>query len=474
MARFVLGAVFMLAGAVGVAQDAPVFRAGAATANITPWIGLSIAGHLNDRTIERVHDELHARALVLDDGDTRLAFVLVDSCMVPREIIEAAKQRVHDATGMPVENMLMAATHTHTAACATPVFQSDPDPEYRAFLEVRVADAVRLAIDRLAPARIAFGSGELPEEVHNRRWYMKPGSIGENPFGKTGEKVRMNPPRASEDLVEPAGPTDPEIAFLAVEHFDGRPLALLANYSLHYVGGTNANEVSADYFGLFATRIASMLGAEGQDPPFVGILSNGTSGNINNIDFRVEGKPQAPYEQMTIVANKVAAEVYRAYQTLEFQDYVTLASVQRDITLGVRKPTPEELEEAKAIVAAAEGPEMKGAREIYARESVLISEYPDTVPLTLQALRVGDVGIAAIPCEVFVEIGLQIKAESPLERTFTIELANGYNGYLPTAEHHALGGYETWRARSSYLEVHAADTIAATVLELLHEVASKE
>jgi hypothetical protein len=96
------------------------------------------------------------------------------------------------------------------------------------------------------------------------------------------------------------------------------------------------------------------------------------------------------------------------------------------------------------------------------------------VPVLLQALRVGDVGIAAVPCEVFVEIGLRIKAESPLKPAFTIELANGYNGYLPTAEQHALGGYETWRARSSYLEVNAAQTIGDTVLKLLGEVATAE
>jgi hypothetical protein len=81
-------------------------------------------------------------------------------------------------------------------------------------------------------------------------------------------------------------------------------------------------------------------------------------------------------------------------------------------------------------------------------------------------MRIGDLGIAAIPCEVFVEIGLEIKAKSPFKPTFAISLANGYNGYLPTPEHHKLGGYETWRARSSYLEVDAAPKIVDTVMEL--------
>ena len=100
----------------------------------------------------------------------------------------------------------------------------------------------------------------------------------------------------------------------------------------------------------------------------------------------------------------------------------------------------------------------------------LLAKYPDTVKATIQAIRVGELGIVAIPCEVFTEIGLEIKAKSPLKPTFTIELANGYNGYLPTPAQHALGGYETWRARSSYLDVNASEAITKTVLELLGEV----
>jgi neutral ceramidase len=473
LTRVLGGALVMIGFTVASGEEAAerVFRAGAAMSNITPALGVSLAGHMVDRKASHVHDELHARCLVLDDGTTQLAFVLIDSCMVPREVLDEAKQRVQAATGLPVENMLMAATHTHTAACATPVFQSDADEDYAQFLTTRIADGVQRAMTNLAPARIGWGVGNLPEEVFNRRWHMKPGTAGEDPFGKTNDTVKMNPPRASENLIEPAGPTDPEIPFLAVQHLDGRPMALLANYALHYVGGTRGNEVSADYFGIFATRIEQLLGAERQDPPFVGMMSNGTSGDINNINFREPGKAQAPYEQMTIVANKAAAEVYRAYQTVPFHEWVALASAQAEIELGVRLPAPEEVEEARAIVAAAEGPEMRGLREIYARETVLLSDYPATVPVILQAFRVGDAGIAAVPCEVFVEIGLLVKEKSPLRPAFTIELANGYNGYLPTAAQHALGGYETWRARSSYLEVNAADKISETILRLLGEVA---
>jgi hypothetical protein len=121
-------------------------------------------------------------------------------------------------------------------------------------------------------------------------------------------------------------------------------------------------------------------------------------------------------------------------------------------------------------MAKAQGPAMRSPEEIYARETVLIDAYPPKVSLILQALRIGEIGIAAIPCEVFVEIGLEIKKQSPFATTFTTSLANGYNGYLPTPEHHRLGGYETWRARSSYLEVDASTRIVERLLGLLEQL----
>ena len=128
------------------------------------------------------------------------------------------------------------------------------------------------------------------------------------------------------------------------------------------------------------------------------------------------------------------------------------------------------MKRAREILAGATGPNLRGYEQIYARETVLLNEYPAKVELILQALRIGDLAICAIPCEVFVEIGLDLKGRSPFSSTFTIELANGYNGYLPTVRQHELGGYETWRARSSYLEVEAAPRIIDRVRRLLAEL----
>lgn len=113
---------------------------------------------------------------------------------------------------------------------------------------------------------------------------------------------------------------------------------------------------------------------------------------------------------------------------------------------------------------------MQTQPEIYARETLLLADYPEKVSVLVQGLRIGDLGIGAIPCEVFVEIGLELKQKSALQPVFIISLANGYNGYLPTVQHHRLGGYETWRARSSYLEVEAAPRIVDRLLALFGEL----
>jgi hypothetical protein len=442
-----------------------IFRAGAAASNITPWLGVSINGNFQDAKASYIHDELHARCLVLDDGRTRLAFVVVDSCMIPRTILDEAKRRISEQTGLPPEHILISSTHTHSAPASIGVFQSDPVLDYIPFLITRIADGVRRAIHNLEPARIAWGVGSVPDEVFNRRWKMKPGTYLPNPFGGS-DLVKMNPPVASPALLEPAGPTDPGVSFISLRATNGRPIALLADYSLHYVGGVPVGEISADYYGAFADRIAQLLSADHQSPEFVGIMANGTSGNINNINFRFPGGGLPFYEKIRRVADKVAREVQRVERTLRYQDWVPLSMDQTEINIGVRRPDSGEVERARDLIKYRDPAKPINLDQLYARETLYMKDYPAEVPLIIQTIRMGDLGIAAIPCEVFAETGLAIKAKSPFHPTFTIELANGCNGYLPTPEQHQLGGYETWRARSSYLETNASEKIFDTVMTL--------
>lgn len=455
------------------AQDREkVLRAGASVVDITPrTFPVSSNGGMSDRSVEKAHDPLNARGLVLDNGSARIAIVVVDSCMIPRDIIDAARERASTETGIPARNMLVSATHTHTAVTVGGVFQSEPESLYREFLKERIAHSIVDAASRLEAARVGWAVGNNARQVFNRRWFMRPGFRYVDPFDAGTDRVRMNPPPGSSQLLAPAGPIDPEVPVLSVQSRDGRPLALLANYSLHYVGGVAPGGLSADYFGEFARQIAQRVGAGEADPPFVGIMSNGTSADINNVNFFEPGVRRQPFEQIRRVAADVADSAHHAYRRIEYHDWVHLASRQAEIELGVRLPDRNDLERARKILADAGPGPYRERRAIYARETVLLAEYPARVPVRLQAIRIGGLGIVSTPCETFVETGIAIKKESPLRPTFVIELANGYNGYLPTARQHALGGYETWRARSSYLAVEAEAKVRGTLLRLLHDVA---
>lgn len=484
LVRFVVVAALslMLSAENGFAAEPAaekIFRAGAYAQNINPQtFPMSSNGNMSDKLATKITDDLHARCLVLDDGKTKLAIVVVDSCMIMRREFDEAKRMATEATGIPTDKILISATHTHTGVTAAGVFQSEPDPAYLPYLSAQIAKGIKAAHDSLQPAEIGFGVGQNDRQVFNRRWYLKPGTMPVNPFGTTVDQVKMNPGRANPNLVKQAGPIDPDVSIVSVRTAGGRPLALLANYSLHYVGGREA--FSADYFGEFAKRIGELLRADGagadtklegsKRPTFVGIMSNGTSGDINNVDFRKPGARQAPGEQLKIVADDVAQTALEVYKKIEHKKWLPLAMAEREIELGVRIPSKEDLATAEAALAKAGPGPYKAISDIYARETTLLAKYEPTVKVKLQAIRLGDLAITSTPCETFVEIGLALKKAHRSGPLFTIELANGYNGYLPTPEQMDLGGYETWRARSSYLERDAATKITATLVELLGEL----
>lgn len=466
-------------------QGEHILRAGAFAMDITPEkFPVASSGSMTPRQADRAHDPLHARCLVLDNGVRRIAFAICDSCMIPREIFDVAKELASRETGIPTNHILTSATHTHTAVSVGRTFQSKVETEYGEFLSRRIAAGIVQATAQLEPARIGWAVGNNPRQVFNRRWHLRPGVALRDPFDRGSDKVRMNPPRASEQLLKPAGPIDPEVPIVSVQATDGRPIAVLANYSLHYVGGVPANSLSADYFGEFARQLARMIKTEGdagsqtdaedRAAPFVGILSNGTSGDINNINFFEGGPRREPFEQIRLVANDVAESAYAAYKRVKYHDWVPLGIEQTEIELAVRRPTADELVDAKAVLKEAGAGPYRDQRTIYANETIQLNDYPATITAKLQAIRIGDLGIVSSPCETFVETGLAIKQQSPLRPTFTIELANGYNGYLPTPEQHALGGYETWRAKSSYLAVDAEPKVRGKLLELLELVSASE
>jgi len=432
----------------------PVLRAGAATSNITPPITTHLAARSSRPPATHVHDELHARCLVLDDGRSKLALVVCDLRHMSADVAASAKQIIQQTTGIPPECVLISATHTHSSSGAR-LEERDGQPyyDYSAFLTLRIADGVARAVNQLEPARIGWGVAEEPTQVFNRRWFLKPERGPIYGAHDNVEQVDTNP--GNKGLLKPAGPVDPQITFLSVQSTSGKPISLLASYGLHYVGVGTERAISAGYFAVFADRVGELLGANRQDPPFVGIMANGTSGDVNNLERYADEelekrgpqpkKKYLPYEKAREVAHLCADKVMQAHKTLPWRDHVKLTSVQRTLTFERRHPTKEEVEWAQAVKARKIKPMSTSRYSTYSTVLAYASpEMPPTIEVIVQTHRIGDMAIAAMPFEVFAEIGLELKQRSPIQPLMNISIANGSHGYLPTPGQHKLGGYETW------------------------------
>ncbi|MFM1561074.1 MAG: neutral/alkaline non-lysosomal ceramidase N-terminal domain-containing protein [Roseibacillus sp.] len=461
--------VLLVAVAIAIPQSHAALRAGTAIVDITPkeW-PLPLRGAFHPRIVDSARDPLHVRSLVLDDGKTTIALALVDSCMVHREVLDPAKEQISKATGIAEANIMVCATHTHSAPFSNAIHGTPEERAYQKLLLAGIVESVSSAAGNRQAATIGWGSHELTDEVFNRRWHLKAGKMPANPFGSKEDKVKMNPPRSADVLDRPAGPTDPEVSVLYLKDERGRPLSVFANYSLHYVGNTGP-QASADYFGEFARLMQHRL------PPragnFVAMLSNGTSGDINNINFRNPRPRRAVFEQIGVVASKTADAATHAIKGItKTSGEVKLAMRQREITLKHRVPSGELLERAKKILETPLKPsERKTLERIYAERTLELARLAPDTRVIVQAIRIGDLGICTLPFEVLVEIGLELKKKSPAGDTFVVELANGAYGYLPTPQQHELGGYETWLGTNK-VQLDASEILVGNLLEMLNEL----
>lgn len=443
------------------------FRAGAAVQDITPQkFPVIVNGNFTERLARQAHDPLHARAIALDDGRTRLVICVVDTCMMSRELIDAAKAIVARETGLATSHMTVSATHTHSAPSALGCLGSRQDPEYAAALPEKIAAAMLAALKNLQPARVGWASIDDWEHTHNRRWIYRPDRIQTDPFGQPTVRAMMHPGYQSPNHIAPSGPVDPALGVLALQTVEGRPLAVLANYSQHYFG---APALSADYYGAFCRHLARLLGQSSSEGPFVAIMSQGTSGDLMWMDY---SKPKKDIT-MDAYGAAVAQRAMEAYGKIKFHDAVPLGIVERKLTLAFRVPDEARLKWARETLAAVQGRLPQSKPEIYAQEALLLHER-QKAELVLQALRIGDFGIVTLPNEVFALTGLKLKGQSPFALQFNIELANGAEGYIPPPEQHKLGGYTTWPARTAGLVPGAEPQIVETLLSMQEELSGKK
>jgi hypothetical protein len=445
----------------------PVFRAGAAAIDISPpELPARIAGSMIERTATVVTDPLFVRSLVLDDGTTQLALVVVDTCVIPGDVIDEAKRLASARCGLAVGRMMISATHTHSAPAAMGCLGTRADPAYRAWLPGKIAESIAAAAANLQPAQIGWASVDDWQHTHNRRWIRRADKKVVDPFGGASAVANMHPGYLSPEVIGPSGPVDPELSVIAVRSQEGRPLAVWANYSQHYFG---APPVSADYYGHFCRHLARLLGEDGDgNGPFVAAMSQGTSGDLMWMDYG------APKSDLTLerYAAGVAESAWQAVGRVTHRAHAELGMVERRLRLAYRVPDEGRLAWARPIAARIVDDLPKNRTEVYAREAILLHERRQT-ELTLQAIRIGDLTIAVLPNEVFALTGLKLKAQSPGAAHFNIELANGAEGYIPPPEQHALGGYTTWPARTAGLEVQAEPKIVETLLGALEEVTGR-
>jgi neutral ceramidase len=472
--RFILLSLLIVGTVVAAEAPKAGLMAGAATSNITPELGDAVVGGFMPFPCTHVHDELHARCLVLDDGSTKLALVVCDLLGLHRSVCERAKELIQKEAGIPSTNVLISGTHTHSATSAiggTPrSYVSDMElGEYQKFVARRIADGVRRAVNLLRPAEIAFGTVDAPEHVFIRRWFLKEGSMPPNPFGKI-DKVKMNPGAGNPNLVEPAGVPDPTVSFMALREPGGRLISVYSAYSLHYVGGVSGGDISADYYGMYCEALKRLQQGGSEDPAFVAMMANGTSGDVNNINFRNPRPSKRPYEQMRYVAEDVAEKVNGALSKVTWESRAPLAARYRELDIAWRKIDPELIAWAKETEAST--PRIQGKTNLplsYAARVQRLAEASPQTKAPVQVLRIGDVCIGTTPTETFAETGLEFRKRSPFAKSFMVELAHGYYGYMPTPRHFELGGYETWPGTNN-LESQASVKMMDALLEMAGEV----
>lgn len=443
---------------------AAALRAGAYEVEATPTrYPIRISGGVLARHAKQTVAPLYIRALVLEDGATRVAIAVADTLFVPRELADRAKQRVSAKTGIPAERMLVAATHTHSAPPLVGALGTDEEPEYAAYFEERLVEALAGAAERLEPARAGWTSVDDFRHTYCRRWILRPDKVRQDPFGDFTIRANMHPGYQNPDFVGPSGPVDPGLTMLALASPEGKPIALLANYSMHYIG---AEPVSPDYFGAFVRKMEERI--RPGNPGFVAMMSQGSSGDQMWMDYGAPAQKTTP----EAYAGELAEVAHAAWKGIEYRAEAPLAMAETKLTLARRYPDERRLQWAARMMAAKGGKSPSTQAEVMAREQFYVAAAPER-ELILQAIRVGEFGITGIPNEVFAISGLKLKARSPLALTMNIELANGCEGYIPPPEQHELGGYTTWIARSAGLEVQAEPKIVEAVLGLLEQVAGR-
>jgi len=445
---------------VAATSHAGELRVGAAATVITPEVGTPLAGYYSLRPAEGVLDDLFAKALVFEQDGATAALVALDLLAFSRTTALAAREAIEKETGIPGAHVMLSATHQHTGPVLTRDSPRDdldgassaPGTEYTRRLPGLIAQAVREAQAKLAPARALATKTRIENLAYNRRFWMEDGTVA------------WNPPKLESRIVAPAGPHDPEVGML---HFTtaGKtpaPLAIYVNYAMH-PDTTGGRKISADYPGVLARALSLAKG-----PEMVTLFANGCCGNLNHRNVWW-ADPQSSPQETARLGNILAGAVCAAFPQLgEIETsaprirhaIVRLASVE--ISEADRVEAREELQRTRA----GKGKFMAQVKAFRVLDIDARGGKPWEVEVQVIALG-SDVAFVSLPGEIFVELGLAIKAASPFKHTYIAELANGSIGYIPDRKAYAQGNYEPLSARCA---AGSGEQLVETAIRLLREL----
>jgi len=431
-----------------------LLKAGFAKVCISPPVGVPLAGFAARPEVSTgTHDDLFARALVLETSDAAVVFVSVDLLALPGEFIALVRHSVHESTGIQPHSIMIASTHTHAGPVTITTFfnpDGSVDKHYMEKLAMGIEEAVDSAWRDRAPARVGVGVGRV-------------------------EGVGVN--RRSSDQK----PIDEQIGIIRVTDLEEHTRAVLINYACHpTVLGPDNLLVTGDFPAFAVQAIESAIGPQG-----FAMFVNGTQGNISmghSSELSAIGiiTPGRTFERAAELGKLLAGATLRQLNSIAVDDGPTLEAVTLPVSLPLKKypsvdETTKSLQEAETHLAAlvsSNGDNTDQVRRakseqlyasinnFYAKETQVFSD--GMLPIELQGIRINDAVFVAVPAEVFVEIGLRLK-QIAAHNIFIVGIANGYIGYLPTRVAHEVGGYEVV---SSKCRPEAEEKLIEDVLRL--------
>lgn len=444
----------------------PDLLVGVAAQIVTPDLGCEMAGFDARRGVaEKIHDDLHSRALVFDDGQTLLALISVEVIAVSQAFSNLVCQRIEAATGIPASHVIIAATHTHCGPVTLNHFFNPGQLLDQNYLE-------RLAAGIVGSAEQAFRT--------RRARRLRTGLVHVN-------NIAVN--RRTGD----GRPIDPNAGVLVAEEYDGTPVAIAINYACHpTVLGPNTLEIGADFPLYTIRKLGQQMGLQTEVLFFNGAEGDISTGHKSNLSAVGVIAPFRTFEKAEELGCRLAEAVIAGLPSL--MDETGGLNVQtRTVTLPLKtyKPFAEmskRRERAAAKLWDLEHSTGDGAPSseqlVSAKQESLfcrMEEYyalllehtegpePRVLPTKLTAARIGETAFLSFPGEVFVEIGLRIRNRSRFATTMLLGLANDYIGYVPTPKASESGGYEVGASR---VGPEAAVILEDAGVELLDTIAS--